>query len=167
MTGSSSVRAGGLYPLSVAGSIPARSKSYIAIMKSECIKKYYDNGNVEYERWLLNGNYHREDGPAYISYYENGNVESESWLLNDKRHREDGPAYVGYYENGNVESEYWFLNGKEIKPKDHLIEIPKEELGKLSVLKKLVFVKVDNEYVFIKHWLRKDKEFYNKYKILF
>jgi hypothetical protein len=53
--------------------------------------------------WWLNGNIHREDGPAVE--WKNGN---KQWWLNGKRHRIDGPACEsvdGY--------NYWFLNDKE------------------------------------------------------
>ena len=55
-------------------------------------------------RWYLNGEFHREDGPA---------VEDadgyKSWYLNGELHREDGPAYEhadGYKE--------WWVNGEEL-----------------------------------------------------
>jgi hypothetical protein len=52
--------------------------------------------------WYLNGQYHREDGPAII--FPDG---TQTWWLNDKRHREDGPAII--HPNGSQE---WWLNGK-------------------------------------------------------
>jgi len=75
--------------------------------------------------WYLNGERHREDGPAIIrsngtkEWYLNGKrhrvyypayegqVGSKEWYLNGERHREQGPAIIwpdGY--------EAWFLNGK-------------------------------------------------------
>ena len=54
--------------------------------------------------WHLNGQLHREDGPAII--YADG---SQYWCLNGKYHREDGPAII--WANG---SQYWFLNGKKL-----------------------------------------------------
>ena len=53
--------------------------------------------------WYLNGNLHREDGPAIE--YANGNRE---WYLNGNLHREDGPAVE--YAHG---AHYWYLNGEE------------------------------------------------------
>ena len=73
---------------------------------------HYENGEIEHEKYCLNGNLHREDGPAYINYYENGKVELERYCLNDKLHREDGPAIIKYYESGEVEYEEYWLNGK-------------------------------------------------------
>ena len=92
--------------------------------KPKC--KTYANGDKE---WWLNGNLHREDGPA--CEYTNGDKE---WLLNGKRHREDGPAIErpdgskSWYLNGNLHREdgpavewangakYWLLNGKKVHP---------------------------------------------------
>jgi hypothetical protein len=54
--------------------------------------------------WCLNGQYHREDGPAII-----GPDGSQKWYVNGKRHREDGPAYIG--SNGR---QLWYLNNKNI-----------------------------------------------------
>ena len=59
--------------------------------------------------WYLNGERHREDGPAIE--YANG---SKSWWLNDKRHREDGPAY----ENADGDKS-WYLNGEEVTEEEH------------------------------------------------
>ena len=55
------------------------------------------------KRWLLNGEYHREDGPAVE--WSNGRKE---WYLNGNQHREDGPAIE--WRNGDKE---WWLNDKE------------------------------------------------------
>ena len=64
------------------------------------MKKYeelHDNGT---KYWLLNGQLHREDGPAIE--YANG---TKVWLLNNKRHREDGPAIE--WADG---AKSWYLN---------------------------------------------------------
>jgi hypothetical protein len=59
----------------------------------------YANGD---KLWRLNGEFHREDGPALE--YSNG---GKHWLLNGKYHREDGPAID--FINGD---KCWYLNGK-------------------------------------------------------
>ena len=84
----------------------------------------YDNGG---EEWFLNGNRHREDGPA-IEYADG----SKRWYLNGKMHREDGPAieradgYKAWYLNGKMHREdgpaieraagykAWYLNGEQL-----------------------------------------------------
>ena len=75
--------------------------------------------------WYLNGQLHREDGPALEQ--ANG---FRSWYVNGKRHREDGPAVErangsrSWYLNGKIHREdgpavewddgvcFWYLNGK-------------------------------------------------------
>ena len=73
---------------------------------SEIPKKY--TGIVEYEhgdkQWWLNGNLHREDGPAIE--WANGDKE---WYLNDKQHRINGPAVECV--NG---IKVYYINGKEV-----------------------------------------------------
>jgi len=81
------------------------------------------------KEWLLNGKYHREDGPAIES--ADG---TKRWLLNGYRHREDGPAVEwadgskGWYLNGKLHREdgparewangvkKWWLHHKEVHP---------------------------------------------------
>jgi hypothetical protein len=59
--------------------------------------------------WYLNGQYHREDGPALE--LDDG---SRYWYLNGKRHREDGPAV----EESNG-TKYWYLNGMVLPEAEH------------------------------------------------
>ena len=89
-------------------------------MKPKC--KTYPNGT---QFWYLDGNLHREDGPAVI--YPDG---IQRWYLNGKLHREDGPAVIypdGYKEwwlKGKLHredgpavidgSQFWYLNGNDI-----------------------------------------------------
>ena len=63
--------------------------------------RVYDIGT---KHWLLNGNLHREDGPAIE--YASG---TKLWYLNGKCHREDGPA-IEYSGGGRPR---WILNGIE------------------------------------------------------
>ena len=58
------------------------------------------------KRWYLNGNLHREDGPA-IEWITG----TKYWCLNGKYHREDGPAVE--YESG---SKFWYLNDEKVHP---------------------------------------------------
>ena len=67
----------------------------------ECKVKVYEDRT---EWFLLEGELHREDGPAIE--YVNGHKE---WYLNDQRHREDGPAIE--YANG---SKSWYLSGEKL-----------------------------------------------------
>ena len=66
----------------------------------------YDGGH---KHWYLNGKRHREDGPA-IEWADG----DKSWWLNDKLHREDGPAIE--WANGN---KCWFLNGEKVTEEEH------------------------------------------------
>ncbi len=72
----------------------------------EYLWKEYSNGDKE---WWLNGERHREGGPAIE--WADGDKE---WWLNGKLHREDGPAVE--YSNG---AKCWFLNGKRLTEKEH------------------------------------------------
>ena len=89
-----------------------------------------DNGD---RKWFLNGEYHREDGPAiefisgYKAWYLNGEFHREDgpavewcdgdkyWYLNGKFHREDGPAIE--WANGGKE---WYINGKYLTEEEFL-----------------------------------------------
>jgi len=56
------------------------------------------------KHWFLNGERHREDGPA-IEYADGTKV----WYLNGEKHREDGPAVE--WADGD---KHWFINGKQL-----------------------------------------------------
>ncbi len=66
------------------------------------------------KKWFLNGELHREDGPAIE--YSNGDKE---WYLNGKRHREDGPAVEC------AGDKWWYLNGKCMTEAEHKRTISK------------------------------------------
>ena len=131
------------------------------------IVRYREDGSVEEKSWCLNGKYHRIDGPAIIYYRKDGGVEVEKWCLNGNLHRTDSPAVIDYNKNGSVEIEHWFLNGKRIDPKEHLMPMPKTEEEKIILINKIVFIKENNKYILIKEWLKRDKKFYEKYRVLF
>jgi hypothetical protein len=57
-----------------------------------------------YKAWYINGQYHREDGPAIE--WSNG---YKAWYLNGKRHREDGPAME--CSNGD---KAWYINDMKL-----------------------------------------------------
>ena len=83
-----------------------------------------DNGS---KSWFLNGERHREDGPAFECadgtkfWYLNGKLHREDgpavehtggtkcWYLNGQRHREDGPAVE--WAGG---TKHWYLNDKQL-----------------------------------------------------
>jgi hypothetical protein len=56
--------------------------------------------DLGYEEWFLNGNRHREDGPAIIM------PTGRYWMVHGKSHRLDGPAIM--LKDG---TEHWYLNG--------------------------------------------------------
>jgi len=64
--------------------------------------------------WLLNGNRHRDDGPA-IEWPDG----RRDWWLHGKRHREDGPAIE--LPDGRRE---WWLHGKRHREDGPAIEWP-------------------------------------------
>jgi hypothetical protein len=78
------------------------------------------------KRWYQNDKRHREDGPA-VEYADGSKI----WYLNSKRHREDGPACE--YANG---VKYWYLNSEylseeEFNKRTKVIEMTVEEVEKL------------------------------------
>ena len=86
--------------------------------------KVHGGGTKE---WFLNGELHREDGPAFEGTYG-----SKYWYINGELHREDGPAIE--CANGD---KYWYLNDVQYTEEEYYNKInPKakeltmEELAK-------------------------------------
>jgi len=67
-------------------------------------KPIYEMTSIGNKIWILNGEYHREDGPA-IEYTDG----TKCWYIHGEYHREDGPALE--YPDGR---KYWFFNGKKL-----------------------------------------------------
>jgi hypothetical protein len=65
----------------------------------------------------LDGQLHREDGPAVV--YEDG---TRLWLIEGNLHRADGPAII--YEDGEIQ---WWLNGIQYTEDDFQNEIISSE----------------------------------------
>ena len=68
------------------------------------------------KKWYLNGELHREDGPA-IEY----NDGTKKWFLNGELHREDGPAIewggddkYWFKRRREAGSKHWYLKGKPL-----------------------------------------------------
>ena len=80
-------------------------KNWLVVKKSKFEIKYY-----------LNGDLHRNDGPAQIFYYFiNNSIKIETYYLNGKEHRENGPALIKYNKNGLIISKMFFYYGKKHK----------------------------------------------------
>ena len=97
--------------------------------------RYYDEEKTKkyYEYWILNGEHHREDGPAVIGYRKDGSIWYEYYFLNGKQHREDGPAFIKYYTDGSIWYEYYNLNGCNYSKEEYLKLIPPQNRIKVLI----------------------------------
>ena len=73
-----------------------------------------EDGAVFTETYLLDGELHREDGPAAtMRRTRDGGIAWETWYRHGVLHRENGPAAIYYnLDTGRVEEIYYFLDGK-------------------------------------------------------
>jgi hypothetical protein len=70
------------------------------------------------------GEYHRVDGPAFIS----ANGTYKEWRINDELHREDGPAFIYgdykiYFINGIIRNKDWVKKYLKIRKKHLLLGV--------------------------------------------
>ena len=72
-----------------------------------------------FERWYLNDQLHREDGPALINIFTG----SKSWYKYGLLHRESGPAFL----NGLVKQ--WYLEGKNLTEDEFNQWLEKKQLN--------------------------------------
>jgi hypothetical protein len=117
--------------------------------------KYYENGQIQSQRWFLNGKHHNENGPAIIWYYENSQIKSKHWIVNGEYHNENGHAYIYYYENGQIEYQSWHINGKYLL--NHQIIILRELIEK----RKKAITVISKNWL-ISKWNYKYREFLTK-----
>ena len=85
---------------------------------------YYNNGQIEYEEYRINGMLHRKNGPAVQIWDSTGQKRSEEYYLNGKRHNEHGPAVQKWFENGQISREEYWLNGEKVT-KEHVMTVLK------------------------------------------
>jgi len=75
--------------------------------KYELIRTYYDNGQLYYEEYHLNGELHNINAPASKGWYKNGQLSYKVYRTNGKLHNTTGPAYIGWHKDGKLHIEYW------------------------------------------------------------
>jgi len=155
---------------------------------------YNDEPAIEYvdgsKEWYKHGKFHRDNGYATINkyktkkYYRDGllhrdggpAIKMESgtqyWYKNGLLHREDGAAscYGSGDDINNHMSEYWY-NDTYICDEEYCyhnaVKKPRTEEEKVILINQPKLVKYKNSYCFVNYWLKQDKKFYEKYKILF
>ena len=98
----------------------------------------YSDGRIRNKYWYLDGQLHREDGPAVMSYDAFGSLNNEvwwnrgrihriggpailyylvdvkrteTWCQDNEKHREDGPAVISYNDKGRIEIQEWWIRG--------------------------------------------------------
>jgi hypothetical protein len=74
--------------------------------------RYFPDGLICLEQFLVNGFLHRESGPAYIRYNTDGSIDSEEFCIDGKLHRESGPAYIRYNTDGSIDLEEFHIAGE-------------------------------------------------------
>jgi antitoxin component YwqK of YwqJK toxin-antitoxin module len=94
---------------------------------------YYENGKIRYQLWYINGNLHNENGPANIWYYKNGKIKSQLWCINGNNHNENGPAFIDYYANGQIKYQSWLINGKHLSDPEIIIQKELIEKRKIAI----------------------------------
>jgi len=83
------------------------------------------------KHWYLNGERHREGGPACV--WPDGEKE---WCIDGELHREDGPAMV--YPDGR---KHWYLNDREVS-EEAFNEVWNCPMGRLPLYINTVFAPI-------------------------
>jgi len=52
-------------------------------------KKFYESGELRWEEWSLDGEWHNEEGPTLICYRKDGSVSGKWWFLNGVEYSEE------------------------------------------------------------------------------
>ncbi len=73
------------------------------------ISIYSDRGLIN-EQWIINGELHRINGPAFVNVQPNGSV-IEKYYEHNKLHRKKGPAVIIYNVHDDPITQEWWTNG--------------------------------------------------------
>jgi len=77
------------------------------------ITKWYENGQISYADWFLNGVEHRGGGlPSYTQYDKDGRPEWIEYKTNGRLHNITGPALQKFEPCHIRATEYW-IHGRE------------------------------------------------------
>ena len=87
---------------------------------------WHENGQIEQERYILNGMLYRIGGPAITCWYNDGGKYYEAYYTESKIHRLDGPAITTHMVNKNKE-ETWWVNNQKYTKEEHPFTIFCEE----------------------------------------
>lgn len=79
--------------------------------ESRVTTRYYDNDNLRFVEYCLNGVPHRVDGPAWRKWTRDGRLVEQIWSLAGEEHREGGPATVLWYTTGQAKKACYFQRG--------------------------------------------------------
>lgn len=75
--------------------------------------EYHPDGKIKDEQWYKNDTIHRDNNlPAWKEWDENGVLRVERYMVNGLYHRTDGPAYITYDENGQIKEQINYRNGE-------------------------------------------------------
>ena len=72
---------------------------------------FAENGIITCEKWMVNGRYHRANGPAIIIRGGKGKIQLAEYCRHGLRHRMSGPALLRYDLKGKVVQKIFAING--------------------------------------------------------
>lgn len=100
--------------------------------EDNCETIYYPDGRIATQTWHNDKNeLHRLDGPAHIYWsYDDYILRYESWYINGQLHRDEGPA-VMKFKNEKCIGEKWYHNGGTILDEILPGEIHYDDNGKI------------------------------------
>lgn len=71
----------------------------------------YSENKIRAKYYRINGELHRENGPAYTVYFPGTNkIHEEIYYICGKKYRENGPAHIIYNSHGARCYEVWYKN---------------------------------------------------------
>lgn len=67
-----------------------------------------------YVNYIIDGKYHKLNGPARETFYDNENkmLYEHNWYFSNMRHRMDGPAYISFDKNGAISNKGYYMLGQ-------------------------------------------------------
>ena len=81
-----------------------------------------------YKEWLFEL-YQNQDLRHRKWFYEDGQLKIQVWRLNGQRHRQNGPAFEWFYDNGQLASQEWYLDGQQLSEKNWLKAVQNNSLN--------------------------------------
>jgi len=105
--------------------------------KPEVREKFSSNGRLMEREFWMDGELHRDDGPAVEVWDSQGHLIYRTFWVNGEVHNTTGPAVEVWHSNGCLDDSEFYVNGEELTEAEFIAWLERQQ--RQRELRALVF----------------------------